>query len=305
MDKYAYRINTVNMERKHTSGIKVSFDPKVKKMIDDLSTLLDVKITFFTLDKEESLVGYHSSESDFCSLLQQNLNITSRCNRQDDEACKLCKERKETIIYRCHAGLTEIMLPIKNKELFAFAIVGQFRMDDSMPESILKEWKAKGFDESVLKKTFFERPFYNQEKAQSIASLFQAIIELQVKTDSLRMKRPELLDKIYSYIEENIASPITLEDISKELSRSPSLITHRVKQSTGKSFKELLIDKRLDCFEAVIREDPDIGIREASSQIGYQDSLYLSRLYKKKRGITPAEYRNAIRLELNLKPTLP
>ena len=77
------------------------------------------------------------------------------------------------------------------------------------------------------------------------------------------------------------------------------MITHRLKQSTGKSFKEILIERKIEYFERIIKNDPDITIKEASFQIGYQDSLYLSRIYKKKRGITPLMYRNMIRDEIN------
>lgn len=290
MDKLAYYTNTISMDKKHSSGVRIMFDQKVKTMIEDIASLLNVKITFFSLDKEESLVGCHSTKSDFCTLLQEKLGKRDKCILQDERALSKCKEQNKTLIYHCHAGLTEIIIPIKNKEIFAFAIIGQFRMRNALDEKIIKKWREKGYDSKTLEKAFLERPLFNKEQVEKISSLLDSIISMQIETESLRVKRPDLIEKACCYITDNIANEITLASISKELSKSSSSIEHEIKKATGKSFKELLINMRLSRFEAIVRKNPNIAIKDASYQVGYKDSLYFSRLYKKKKGITPSEY---------------
>lgn len=274
---------------------KIVFDKKVKSLIDTLSLLLDVKITFFSLDKEESLAGSHSNESDYCTLLQQQLDITPRCNKQDRKACTLCKAKNKRLIYQCHAGLTEIMIPIKSKELFAFAIIGQFRMHNTIPETIVSEWKAKGKDEEKLKRAFWERPLFSKEKTEAMADLLESIIALQVQAEELRIKRPEIAEQAYDYIDNNISSKISLKEFASEISKSESTITHKLTGTIGKSFQALVIDRKIEYFHKIIEQDPEISIKEASSRVGYQDPLYFSRIYKKKMRISPKEFRQSVR----------
>lgn len=294
IDKSAYIIDTHIMVREHVSGMKVSFDPSVKTMVDSLATILGAKITYFSLNKEESLVGYHSSESDYCSLVQRKLGLIDRCNKQDKKACLLCQKNKKGIVYQCHAGLMEIMLPIVKNDLIGFAILGQFRSSDAISESILKEWKDGGFEEEELIEAYLERPYFDAARIEAIKVHLESIIDLQVKAERLHLKRPELLEELYNYIDMNIERDITLKEVARAISRSQSTIMHRLKESTGKTFKDLLIDKRLDLAEEIIKQDPDIAFKEVSARVGYQDSLYLSRIYKKKRGITLSEYKNRI-----------
>lgn len=287
-----------SMNTSRINGMKVAFDPTVKNLIENLSALLNVKITIFSLDSEEGLVGYHSMDSDFCSLLQNKLGIIDKCRMQDKKTCTLCLEKKESIIYQCHAGLTEIIIPIIKEDIIAYAIVGQFRLHNTIPETLIQSWKSKGYSEEEIKNAFLERPYYSRKQAEEIRDIVQSILELQITADRLRLSRPEIIDQVYSYIDSNIDKDISLDSLSVAISRSKSTITHRLKESTGMSFTQIVIERRLNRLEELISHDPDLNFKEAASQIGFSDPLYLSRIYKKKRGHTLTEFRDGIRLSI-------
>lgn len=62
------------------------------------------------------------------------------------------------------------------------------------------------------------------------------------------------------------------------------------KQSTGYSPIDYLIRIRLEKAASLLTET-DASLRTISAGVGYKDVYYFSRLFKKKLGVSPAEYR--------------
>lgn len=271
--------------------LKIFFDPSVKELIDSFSYVFNVRITFFSESNREYLVGYHLADSDFCSMMQTGLDARYRCIYQDNMMCKRCRKLGKRIIYRCHAGMNEAIIPVFiEKRLVAYAVFGQFRMHEEIPDSILQEWTEKGMKKEDIIKAFLERPLYKEEKLEKILHIFQSAIEYIISTDRLKLKKPQLLEDTIDYINRNIARDISLAEVSSYLMKSESTISHKIKETFGISFKDLLIEKKLNHFEALVKNDPEMPIMEASIRVGYQDPLYFSRLYRKKRGISPSEF---------------
>jgi len=102
----------------------------------------------------------------------------------------------------------------------------------------------------------------------------------------------QLENRICRYVLENVDSELSIEGISKVLFMNRKYISEVFRQKTG----ELLIDyitrvkmaraARLLCQSS--RKTYEIAL-----QLGYRDTEYFSRLFKKHMGVTPSEYRNS------------
>ncbi|HKM06526.1 MAG TPA: PocR ligand-binding domain-containing protein [Sphaerochaeta sp.] len=267
------------------------FNPAVQKFVESYSYCFNVKITFFSLDLEELLVALHSASDDYCSLIQTNLQIRYRCLQQDRMICQQCKEQGQQLVYTCHGGLTEAVIPIElSGSLVCYALIGQFRTSASIPQSIAQPWLEHGFEFSVLEDAFLKRPLYDTTMLERMFDLFRVSLSLLIETNSLKLRQPDLIEKILMYIDDNIDKAIAIADVAKAVNRSPSSITHSLQAQIGLSFQKLLITKRLSNFERVILQDPTLQIQEAVRASGYEDPLYFSRLYKKYRGQSPRDF---------------
>ncbi len=267
------------------------FNPAVQKFVESYSYCFNVKITFFSLDLEELLVALHSASDDYCSLIQTNLQIRYRCLQQDRMICQQCKERGQQLVYTCHGGLTEAVIPIElSGSLVCYALIGQFRTSATIPQSIAQPWREHGFAFSVLENAFLKRPLYDTTMLERMFDLFRVSLSLLIETNSLKLRQPDLIEKILMYIDDNIDKAIAIADVAKAVHRSPSSITHSLQAQIGLSFQKLLITKRLSNFERVILQDPTLQIQEAVRASGYEDPLYFSRLYKKYRGQSPSDF---------------
>lgn len=275
----------------HMNGMQLFYTPEVKQLIEDFSYCFDVKITFFSPEMYEYLVGYHTRSSDFCTLMQSGLNARYRCIQQDKLMCSRCREEGVKQIYVCHAGLVEVIIPIVFEgEISAYAFIGQFRSSDNIPDLLLEEWKRASLDEKELISAFFDRPMYTGEKLDKMIRLFSQNLELLLSSRSLKIFHPSITEEVISYIDQNIGRKIDIAEVASYLSKSESTVSHSVKRELGISFKELLISRRISAFEHLIISYPELQVKEAALQVGYDDALYFSRLYRQKRGCSPSSF---------------
>lgn len=92
------------------------------------------------------------------------------------------------------------------------------------------------------------------------------------------------------YICENYAQSLTLEVLAKQFNMSPTYFSKVFKKYTSFGFKEYLLHIRLK--EASIRLlESNKSITEIAGECGFEDSNYFSDVFKRKKGITPSQYR--------------
>ena len=99
-----------------------------------------------------------------------------------------------------------------------------------------------------------------------------------------------LIQQMTDQIEGRFSQDISLTDLAKELSHSPSYLSLRFKSETGKTFSEYLAETRMT-YAAHLLQDTDLPINQIASECGITDNNYFSRLFRKKNGMTPTQYR--------------
>ncbi|MDL2263688.1 response regulator [Synergistaceae bacterium OttesenSCG-928-I11] len=105
-----------------------------------------------------------------------------------------------------------------------------------------------------------------------------------------RTKKSEVVDNIKILLKEKFASPLTIETIAKHVFLSPAYICLLFKQETGCTINQYLTDLRLSHAIKLIA-DPDRKLIDICMDVGYTDPKYFTKLFKKREGLTPSEYR--------------
>lgn len=102
--------------------------------------------------------------------------------------------------------------------------------------------------------------------------------------------------KILNCIQNEYKS-ITLEDLSERFHYTPSYICRIIKKHTGMTFKEYLSYEKLGCAcrELSVTDKP---INIIASESGWQTLEHFYRVFKKKYGLTPMQYRAKVKKEL-------
>lgn len=121
------------------------------------------------------------------------------------------------------------------------------------------------------------------------------IIQLVKKCNEMHLDEKhengeKLIIEIKRFISENYMSNINLDDIAKLVCLSPTYVSEVFKRKTGENFSEYLIDYRIEIAKDVLK-DIRYKVVDVSLMVGYRDSKYFSRLFKKKVGVNPSDYR--------------
>lgn len=98
---------------------------------------------------------------------------------------------------------------------------------------------------------------------------------------------------VINFLETNIKTNITLEDICTHCSMSRSLIQKLFKEETGWSVMEFFYRLKIEEAKRLIREETS-NFTQIADILGYSTIHYFSRQFKKIVGMSPSEYSKSI-----------
>jgi YesN/AraC family two-component response regulator len=98
---------------------------------------------------------------------------------------------------------------------------------------------------------------------------------------------------VINMVEFNLAEPLTLSTLARQFNIDPSYLSHHFTQEMGMTLTNFINMKRLERAKFLIGGS-DIYIQEVAEECGFQDVNYFIRLFKRKYGKTPGEYRHSL-----------
>ena len=101
-----------------------------------------------------------------------------------------------------------------------------------------------------------------------------------------------VVNEIRNYLNENYTEKISLDLIAKNMYLSSAYISKIFKEETGEAPINYLIKLRLEKAKEQLERKDDTSIKLVSTNVGYDDVYYFSKLFKKYYGMSPMNYRS-------------
>lgn len=126
---------------------------------------------------------------------------------------------------------------------------------------------------------------------KSIAALIDCV-SLAVRAEE---KNSNLAKRIKDYVDsEYLCNHISLEYIANKVNKSSAYVSRLFKDEYGCNFSEYITSKRLEKSKEMLA-DKSIKIYEIAQNTGYADVSNFIKVFKKKYGISPGDYRNFVK----------
>ncbi len=120
-------------------------------------------------------------------------------------------------------------------------------------------------------------------------------LEVDIHAALSRMDDPDaspsqLMERVLRYIDQHYMHDIRISDIASALYLNASYLSTLIRKKTGKTYTDILTEKRIACARELLGST-DKTVIEVAHMVGYQEYSHFNTLFKRFCGVTPAQYR--------------
>ena len=168
--------------------MKIKLDTlNLKETLKYFYMLTGIRTVIFDSEYNE-IFGYPEDACNFCKTIRTNSALLEKCRTSDLTAFEKCKNMENIFIYKCHAGLVEAAMPIKNNEkIIGYIMLGQ--ITDIKDKLDLRSLEDEIYGKYKVKCTTSEIKYKNKNQIQAASKL------LEICTDYMLLK--EIKRNIY------------------------------------------------------------------------------------------------------------
>jgi len=239
-------------------------------------------------------------------LIKTNEELWDKCKCFKERICNKFENTNSMLYGMCHAGIEEFILPVKYKgKLIALIHAGSFCSNEYKSikriKNICKKYK---FDEKLLLESYFanvqrEVPDKNSIEillnaaAVCISSIYSHIEPMLNDLNNNKkssFRENYILLHILEYIKQNYKEDITASDISRFCHCSKSYISHIFCQNMKQNINVYINNLRIDEAKRLLISGNKL-IKDISSEVGFNDPNYFTKVFTDMTGMSPREYR--------------
>jgi len=147
----------------------------------------------------------------------------------------------------------------------------------------------------------FDRLFVNIEHthnsgrrfAEELAmNLLERLLLRAVEEDprSHQQVRDSRVVEACQYVTRHLASEVKIEDVAKHVCLSPSRLAHLFREQMGVNLLRWREDQRVIRARLLLQTTQE-PIATIGREVGYDDQLYFSRVFRKRVGLSPSDFR--------------
>lgn len=214
------------------------------------------------------------------------IDAAAAIRAKDKECCIIFLTAFDEFSYARRAisvrALDYLLKPFDEQELMLV-------LEEAMRQIDEREWRRKQWEKLELTEGTQGAP-QPQETSQPQGTP-PAQEMPQEETENIRLSK--IAEEVHSYIQKNYSQEISMQDVARKMNYSEAYFCKLFKQSFGKNFTAYLTEYRVSEAKKLLAE-PTFNVKEIGKCVGYNDSNYFTKVFRRVTGYNPTEYRNII-----------
>ena len=102
-----------------------------------------------------------------------------------------------------------------------------------------------------------------------------------------------IVSRMRHYVEAHYMEDVSVLDIASAFGYSEAYFCKLFKQNFGKNFVTYLTEYRVELAKKALAE-LSCNVKEVGQRVGYADSNYFTKVFRRITGMSPSEYRNQL-----------
>jgi len=191
------------------------------------------------------------------------------------------------------AAVRQALSPALQRNEVDYAVLLGMKLLDN----VSREWGglASGKKEGPLPEYELWQQLKRQQTlpdlAAEVSRLLQEAAARRTEGDRADAGQQRWVGQIIAHLEEHYQEPLSLKRLSELVFLSPNYICSLFKEETGQTISDYLTRLRIDRAKRLLSEH-GIKVYEVANAVGYTDSRYFNKVFKKYTGMNLSEYRS-------------
>lgn len=303
----------------------------LQPVLDSISKREKIWLKFIDHSGKYMATTKSRPQCSFCSYIRSSYSGNKRCRGSARQVVFTGQGNSQPSFFECHAGLTLTSVPVTVAGLYLGALAfgeisekpksyvlqktSDLGLDDQTLQDLYEEIPLfsrnrismlaeylynisncfiqmgvalTGTEQLEIKRNTFS--FLNEYLSD------EYIIDdelISASVDNKEIPPTQMQKLIYDaekYILNNYNYPITLKDVSGFIHVNPTYFSYLFRKVKGYTFKNYLTQLRIEKAKQLLLNS-SLTVSDISQLIGYDDSNYFSRVFKKVTGFPPSLYR--------------
>jgi AraC-like DNA-binding protein len=266
----------------------------LQESIADFYHLSGIRVSVFDNDFHE-VCAYPGQRSPFCELARKNPAFDESCRQCDRVHIEEASKQQAALRYRCHAGLSEIIAPIREDDggLIGFLFFSHMLTEASHEKAWLMvqpHLSGYGLSEQAAKAALESMPLYDDSYLSAAALVLQAAAAYLCRQKLAYLQQEELTEKIVAYIQSHLKEDLSVESLCNAFYLSRAALYLRLKDKAPHGVAAYIRDCRIDEAKRLLRNDPELRIGDVAESVGFGNETNFIVTFRSATGITPKRY---------------
>lgn len=268
---------------------------RMTELLKDFYTVTGIRIALFGSDFQE-LLSYPENTLSFCSQIRKDPEVNAACMESDRSGCLRCARQKDLTLYRCHAGLTEAVVPIYDKNgVMGYVFFGQILPAEHCADA-RKNLKQQFQEDRFpgITAAIEQIPIRSTAELSATGTILQALTSYVMTNRWVTPGKSEFIRRLDLYIEAHLDEHISVEDLCNEFGMGRTHLYSVATDYLGCGLAAYIRTQRLNAAKTLLAST-DRPVADIAYATGFSDYNHFSRAFRQAFAQSARDYRNANR----------
>lgn len=265
-----------------------------------LFKLLGVVIDFINSDGESLKLSKMKNFNPYCARLRSTESGFAACADCDRQHARQASSKHDVVIYRCHAGLSELVVPLfsDSGSYIGCMTSGQFFLENEayMADREVSEVARKHqLDSEWMCSLYRQTKILTRTQIEGIIEYLQSIGQIIIETHNKLLfmefiDAPAKIPLIKQFVKDHYRKKITIPETARKFHMSPDYFGHYFKKEVGTSFLYFVNLYRISKAEEMLLQTHN-SISDIAVMTGFRSLSQFNRTFNATTGQSPRKFR--------------